>query len=69
MRKFYTIKISDQARWNGYNDKGVLKPWTWCIENYGEPGILDTYKWNWDTFYTFVFRDEADAVLFALRWS
>ena len=69
MKKFHTIKIPEQVRWASYNDKGVLRPWTWCIENYGEAGLLGPYKWNWDTFYTFVFRDEADAVMFALKWS
>ena len=69
MNDFHTVTISKTVRYQGYDAKGILKPWAWCIENLGPGGVLGPYKWNWDTFYTFVFRDEEDAVMFSLRWS
>lgn len=51
------------------NDLHNLKDW--CKQQFGEPGKKARWRYGWvyrdtDTFY---FRDEKDALFFALRWS
>ena len=44
--------------------------WQWACEQFGDPGQRpEGFRWQWDTHNTFFFRDQADAVLFALKWT
>jgi hypothetical protein len=61
----YTVAISEQDRATYKN--GLCVPWLWACEQFGHPGIRDQ-RWNFDTHLKFFFRDEKDAVMFALRW-
>lgn len=59
------IKISKETRSNYNPDGGGLLCWEWCIDKLGMPGN----RWSWDTYKTFEFKNEKDAMLFALIWS
>jgi hypothetical protein len=61
----YTVFISEKDRATYRN--GLCVPWTWAYEQFGHPGVREQ-RWNFDTHLRFFFRDEGDAVLFALRW-
>jgi hypothetical protein len=61
----HSIRISDLHRYTYSPVNGVVPCWMWAVERFGWPGL----RWNWDTLNTFYFKDSADAVLFALRWS
>lgn len=60
------IKISKIIR-NTYGDTGTQVAWQWCIDNFGPPEPNGT-RWAWDTFRTFWFHKEQDAIMFALKW-
>jgi len=64
------VKISHRVR-NSYRaDNGVNICWDWACNQFGNPGQQPGgFRWQWDTNNTFYFRDQADAVLFALRWT
>ncbi len=50
-------------------DNGVLVTWDWCKETFGHPREAG---WSYDDVKghrTFYFENEADAVLFALKWA
>jgi hypothetical protein len=70
MDQFHTIKISPRYR-NMYRvEDHVGLVWGWACEHFGDPGQTPSgFRWQWDTHNTYYFRDEADAVLFALRWA
>jgi len=65
------VEISRELRQTYREEDGVNVVWAWCCEQFGGPGILGTKagRWNTDTYVRFRFRDEADAVLFSLKWS
>ena len=64
------VKITNKTRYSYRSDNGVNHCWAWACENFGTPGQTydQGYRWQWDTHNTFYFRDQADAVLFALKW-
>lgn len=59
------IKISAQTRRTYDEATGINVCWAWTCRQFGNPGR----RWQHDTQSTFMFRDEQDALLFALRWS
>ena len=59
------IKISKNLR-DTYGSNGTQVAWQWCVDNFGPPEP-NGCRWAWDTFRTFWFHDEQDAMLFALR--
>jgi hypothetical protein len=59
------VKIPKHIRYYYRESDGVLTCWAWTCEKFGNPG----HRWQFDTNQTFIFRDEADAILFALRWA
>ena len=65
------VAISPELRHTYSKEDGVSIVWTWCCEQFGDPGILGTKegRWNTDTHTKFYFQNEADAALFALKWS
>jgi hypothetical protein len=63
----YTVFISENDRFTYRKDNGLCVPWAWAYEQFGHPGGQNQ-RWNFDTYLRFFFRDEGDAVLFALRW-
>jgi len=65
------VEISPELRHTYSKEDGVSIVWTWCVEQFGDPGILGTKtgRWNTDTYTKFLFQNEADAALFALKWS
>lgn len=67
---FFQVKISNKIR-NDYNGpNGTSTCWKWALDNFGSPGQTPNgFRWQWNTYNTFYFRDEADATLFALKWS
>ena len=61
------IKISKKLRAT-YSGKNNTNPaWWWCVENFGLPEP-NGKRWAWDTMRTFWFHNEADAILFSLKW-
>jgi hypothetical protein len=65
----YTVFISEKDRSTYRN--GLCVAWLWACEHFGHPGPgpgVEEQRWNFDTYLRFFFRDEGDAVLFALRW-
>jgi hypothetical protein len=69
----YTVTISKEDRKTYRKGDGLCVPWAWACEQFGDPGsggywIRTDPRWNTDTHLEFYFRDEQDAVLFALRW-
>lgn len=41
----------------------------WAIAAFGAPERWrSNERWSWDTINTFYFRDQEDAIYFALRW-
>ena len=60
------IKISKKAH-DTYGPDGLDPVRTWCVQNFGQPEP-NGFRWAWDTFRTFWFHNEQDAVSFALRW-
>ena len=63
------VKISPKLR-NTYSNRNTNIVWQWCIDNFGLPGQQPSgYRWQFDTHRTFFFTDQADATIFALRWS
>jgi hypothetical protein len=73
--QWHTIFISDDAVAHSSYRECKL----WCEQQFGRQiDILDNRQGVWNSLwagtggkytYRFTFRDEADAVLFALRWS
>lgn len=65
------VKISEELRHTYREEDGVSVVFAWCCKQFGNPGNLGLKvgRWNTDTYTKFLFRDEADAVLFALKWS
>ena len=64
------VKITHKTRYSYRADNGVNTCWAWACEQFGAPGQRpEGFRWQWDTHNTFFFRDQADAVLFALRWA
>jgi hypothetical protein len=65
------VSISRELRSTYREEDGRNIVFAWCYEQFGNPGILGTKegRWNSDTYFKFLFRDEADAMLFALKWS
>jgi hypothetical protein len=65
------VEISKELRRTYRKEDGVNVVWAWCREQFGDPGILGTKegRWNTDTYVKFHFRNEADAVIFSLKWS
>lgn len=58
------VKITQHTR-NMYNPVGGrLLCWEWCVEHIGRHGLF----WEWDTYLTFWFESESDAIAFKLRW-
>jgi hypothetical protein len=74
IKDFTVVKIPARYR-NMYRVKdgvhyGVHIVWNWTCERFGTPGQTPSgFRWTWDTYNTYYFRDPADAVLFALKWS
>lgn len=61
------VKVSDKVRYS-YNQSGLSYPWAWCVDNLGIPVREEDRRWSWDTYKTFYFRDEADAIMFVLNF-
>jgi hypothetical protein len=64
------VFISTELRCTYREEDGVNVVFAWCREQFGDPGPLG-YKlgrWCTDSLLKFLFRDEADAVLFSLKW-
>jgi hypothetical protein len=65
--KFSRAKWFESDKW-GHTDVQQMRDW--CIENFG-PKDTDPNAWSrWSNNYNsfFRFRDEADYILFTLRW-
>ena len=68
--EFTAVTISREVRNDYSGPNGTNVCWAWAGEHFGLPGqTYSGFRWQWDTNQTFYFRDKADAVLFALRWS
>ena len=67
---YHIVEISDRLR-NSYSANTRTNiVWQWTIDNFGLPGQQpNEFRWQWDTNNKFFFTNEADAVLFALKWS
>lgn len=65
IKNWQSVEISDQQRINYCGQRGTLACWQWAVDQFGSPG----HRWQWNTQRTFLFRDSADAVVFALRWA
>jgi hypothetical protein len=63
MNKF---TISDEKRRMYRERDGILECWAWAFDQFGRPSPS---TWYFDANKTFVFYNEQDAVLFALRWA
>lgn len=62
------IEISPKLR-NSYNvETGRNIVFEWCVEQFGTPAPYGLKRWNTDTYNGFLFLNEEDATLFALRW-
>lgn len=62
------VEISWETR-EIYGDQGTQVSWQWCMDNLGLPGQRSQdFRWQWDTLQTFYFTNEADAVMFSLKW-
>lgn len=59
------VKVSRQIARSYRTSDGVNECWAWACEQFGNPGA----RWQFDTYQTYMFRDSADAMWFALRWS
>jgi hypothetical protein len=64
-------EISKELRSTYRPEDGINVVWAWCVEQFGDPGILGTKegRWNTDTYTKFYFQNEKDAVWFILRWT
>jgi hypothetical protein len=64
------VAISTELRCTYREEDGRNVVWAWCCEQFGDPGILGTKtgRWNTDSHLKFRFHNEADAVLFSLKW-
>jgi hypothetical protein len=64
------VEISKELRHTYREEDGVNVVFAWCREQFGDPGPLGykSGRWNTDSFTKFIFRSEADAVLFSLKW-
>jgi hypothetical protein len=64
-------EISKELRSTYREEDGINVVWAWCVEQFGDPGILGTKegRWNTDTYTKFYFQNEKDAVWFTLRWT
>lgn len=58
------IKVSPQTQRIYRTTDGVGVCWAWACQQFGNPGS----RWQFDTYQTYMFRDQSDAVLFALKW-
>jgi hypothetical protein len=72
MDEMIKVMISAKTRYT-YNSDGMSEPLAWCWDKFGHPGTdpeTGEYGgWNWDNYQTFMFDNEKDAIMFALRWS
>jgi hypothetical protein len=72
MDEMIKVRISAESRYS-YNSDGMSNPWAWCWDKFGQPGTNHTTGekgvWDWDSYLTFLFDNEKDAILFALRWA
>ena len=59
------IKVSKKTQRTYRTSDGVGVCWAWACEQFGKPGP----RWQFDTYQTYMFRDESDATMFALKWS
>ena len=64
------VAISRELRQTYRKEDGRNIVFAWCCEQFGQPELLgvEAGRWNTDTYFKFLFRDEADAVLFSLKW-
>jgi len=69
MKKYYTVEITRLT--------SFVEVYTWAVDQFGESmimiGDIGLWDYNWSTELMqptniFLFKREADAVLFALRW-
>ena len=63
----YWHTISQQNRTSYDLETGLMLPFAWCIKQFGHPS--QERRWNFDTYLTFMFKNEQDCIWFALRWS
>jgi hypothetical protein len=61
------IKVKRELR-TQFGDRNTNVVWQWCVDMFGPPEP-NGKRWAWDTFNTFWFYNQADAVLFSLRWA
>ena len=67
---FTAVKIPKRLRNTYRAEDGINVVWGWACEQFGDPGQTPSgFRWQWDTNYTYYFRDKADAVLFTLKWT
>ena len=72
----HSVKLNPKHRFTYAVSGGIHDAWAWCREHYGPIEVTAPDfqpRWNMeDITYEhriFLFRDEADAVLFALIWA
>lgn len=64
------VTVSKEVRNRYRKSDGLNVAWGWAVDNFGNPGHINTKsRWAFDSYNTFYFRDQADAVLFALTWA
>lgn len=67
---FTAVTVPSRVRNDYSGPQGTNPCWNWACKNFGDPGQTPSgFRWQWNTYETFYFRDKADAVLFALRWA
>lgn len=69
----YKVSITESQRQNYQKLGGIMESWGWAVDMFGSPGmvgsiLISNERWNFDTKLTFNFRDEADAMIFSLKW-
>ena len=64
----FEIRMPEEKRYV-YNDTGVMAAQKWALAQFGLPGWQGDMRWNMNPDGVFFFEREADATLFALKWS
>ena len=72
----HSVKLNPKHRFTYAVSGGIHDAWAWCREHYGPPEQRADneyqFRWTWmdkNSDRIFLFRDEADASMFALIWA
>lgn len=72
----HSVKLNPKYNYTYEVSGGIHVAWAWCREHYGVPEFVRSNvqpRWimltNTDGERFFLFSDEADASMFALRWA